>query len=332
MEAVLYLSEAPQASTVIQSIRTELTSAIRTALLQHAYDTDIHLSFGMIHINSKGSVSQISFNGTDVTDMDTFVVKQAFRIEDDHYFDIRAYIKSNPDEFCYYPIQIGGKVALTVLKTSPFFERKYGSAIHFSEFRVEYASKYLIIYRNSTALPDVYCIGLFGPEATANTLLEKAGKSLGGKSTIYYCFLNSRPEAFLHLGQVQSDFSAYRPDKNPGAYNFYKGSVISGIFRINKKTDDNGKIKVKETNKKCLQMIVKMQYGTVDHFCELYEIDKVLFTAYLSGTDAQIKYTNGNTVTPTRLEEILNLPFSPDAYGLKDKNLLIKVEYDEIPA
>ena len=331
MEAVIYLNETPQASAILQSIRDELTGAIRKALLQKAYDTDVELSFGQIHINSKGSVSQISFNGSDVNDLDQFIVKQAFKIDDDNYFDIRTEIKSNPEDFCFYPIQIGSQVSLTVLKSSPFFERKYGSRIHAESFRAEYASKYLIVYSGKSK-PEVYCTGLFSADATANTLLEKAGKSLGGKSIIYYCFVNSRPEMFLHLGQVKRDFAAYHPEKNPGIYNFYKGSVISGIFRINKKTDANGKIKVKETRKKCLQLIIKIQYGTVDEFCKLFEIDKFLMVAYLSGTDAIVKYTNGNAVTPKRLEELLNLPFTPDAEVLKDKNLLIKVEYDEIPA
>lgn len=332
MEAALYLTETPQASAILQNIRFELTNAVRTALLNHAYDTDIQLSFGTVHINSRGSVSQISFNGTDVIDQDAFVVKQAFRIKDDRYFDIRALIKNEPDRFCFYPIQIGGKVSLTILKSSLFFEAKYGSAIHSDDTRVEYASKYMLVYLDGCAVPDVYYVGLFTPEATANTLLEKAGKSLGGKSIIYYCFLNVRPEVFLHLGQVQRDFAGYHPEKAPGIYNFYKGSVVGGIFRINKKTDANGKVKVKETNKKCLQMIIKMQYGSVDQFCELYEIDTLFLTAYLSGADGPIKYKNGNILTPTRLEELLNLPFSPDAENLKDKNLLIKVDYDEIPA
>ncbi len=331
LEAAIYLNEAPQASAILQNIRDELTSAIRTALLQKSYDTDIELSFGQIHINSKGSVSQISFNGSNVTDLDSFIVQQAFRIDNDSYFDIRAEIKSNPDDFCFYPIQIGTQVSLTVLKSSPYFERKYGKRIYSESFKVEYASKYLIVYSGKN-VPEVYCTGLFSAEATANTLLEKAGKTLGGKSIIYYCFVNSRPELFLHIGQVKRDFEAYHPDKNPGAYNFYKGSVISGIFRINKKTDSNGKVKVKETRKKCLQLIIKMQYGTVDEFCRIYEIDKFLMTAYLSGTDATIRYINGNVITPTRLEELLNLPFSPDTENLKGKNLLMKVEYDEIPA
>lgn len=331
MEAVFYLNETQQAATILQSIRSELTIAVRTALLQQAYDTDIQLSFGQIHINSKGSISQVSFNGSDVVDMDAFIVKQAFRIGDDCYFDIRATIKSNPDDFCYYPIQIGRKVFLTVLKSSPYFKRKYGPSIHADSFRVEYASKYLLVYRNDSVAPDVYYVGLFTPEATANTLLTKAGKSLGGKSYIYYCFMNSRPEMFLHLGQVQQDFVAYHPERNPGIYNFYKGTVISGIFKINKKTDANGKIKVKETSKKCLQLVIKMQFDTVDRFCELYEIDKFLLTAYLSGANTEVKYTNGNTVTPSRLEELLNLPFSLNADGLKDKNLLIKVNYEDIP-
>ena len=330
MEAILYLSETPQASDVLQKIRAELTSAIRNALLQHAYDSDIELSFGVVHINSKGSVSQISFNGADVTDIDAFIVKQAFKINDDNYYDIRAVIKNNVDDFNFYPIQIDNKISFTVLKTSPYFVRKYYGSVHKDYFRVEYASKYLIVY-HGTAQPDVYYIGLFSPEATANTLLEKAGKSLGGKSAVYYCYMNTRPELFLHIGQTKRDFIAYRPESNKGAYNFYKGSIIAGIFKTNKKSDNNGKIKVKETKRKCLQLIVKMQYGTVDSFCDAFGIDKFLFIAYLSGTDAVVKYINGDAVTPTRIEELLNLPFSPNADSLKDKNLLLRVEYDEIP-
>lgn len=332
MEEILYLSETPQAADILKTIRSEITNAVRTALINQAYDTDMQLSFGQIHINSKGSVSQISFNGSDVTDMDAFIVKQAFRVRDDNYHDIRATIKSNPDDFCFYPIQIGNTISLTVLKTSPFFVRRYGIRINKASFRVEYASKYLIIYCSEDATPDAYFIGLFDPTATANTMLEKAGKSLGDKSFIYYCFTNTRPELFLHLGQVQSDFVAYHPDRYPDSYNFYKGSIISGVFRINKKTDSNGKIKVKETVKKCLQLVIKMQYGTVDSFCDLYEIDMFFMTAFLSGADTELKYRNGNVISPTRLEELLNLPFTPDAESLKDKNLLIKVAYDEIPA
>ena len=116
---------------------------------------------------------------------------------------------------------------------------------------------------------------------------------------------------FLHLGQVKSDFAAYHPEKNPDGLNFYKGSIISGIFKVNKKIDANGKIKVKETKKKCLQMIIKMQYGTVTHFCELYDIDELFFTAYLSGADGQIKYLD------TATSNIVTTQMYIDGYQVK---------------
>lgn len=332
VEAALYLTEASEAASIIHNIRSEITNAVRGALINRAYDTDAELSFGSIHINAKGSVSQISFGGSDVTDMDAFVAKQAFHIDDEHYFDIRSIIKDKPEDFCYYPIQIGGKVSLTVLKSSPFFEQKYGRSIHSEGLRVEYASKYLIVYRDDPTGPDIYYIGLFTPEATANTLLTKAGKTLGGKATIYYCFMNTRPELFLHLGEVQEDFKAYHPEKNRKSYNFYKGSVIGGIFKINKETDSNGKIQVKKTNRKCLRLIIAMQYGSVSNFCQQFNIEQRLLMSYLSGADTQMKYLNGDVLTPTRLVELLNLPFAPNADTLKDGNLLIKVEYDDIPA
>ena len=73
MEFSLYLKETYQTASLLQDIRDELTVAVRNAILLHAYDTDIDLSFGKIHINSKGSVSQISFNGTDVTDIEKII-------------------------------------------------------------------------------------------------------------------------------------------------------------------------------------------------------------------------------------------------------------------
>ena len=106
METALYLQESPMLSDVLGEIRNELTNAIREAMLNKAYDTDIHLSFGNIHINATGSVSQISFNGADVTDIDAFIVKQAFKITEDNYHDLRLVIKDRPDDFVFYPIQI----------------------------------------------------------------------------------------------------------------------------------------------------------------------------------------------------------------------------------
>lgn len=332
MEATIYLSEAPFTASAINSIRSEVTNAVREALLRHAYNTDIELSFGSIHINSKGSVSQISFGGSDVTDMDAFIAKQALHISDDHYYDLRSVVKEDCEAFFFYPIQLNGKLSLTVLKSSPYFYKKYGQSIYTNSVRVEYASKYLIIYLDDQSEPDIFCIGLFGPSSTANTLLTKAGKTLGGKATIYYCFMNSRPELFLHLGTVKEDFEAYHPEKNQNAYNFYKGSVISGIFKINKETDTNGKIQVKRTKRKCLQLIIDIQYGSVSNFCHQFNIEQRLLMSYLSGADTQMKYINGNVLTPTRLENLVNLPFLPSADTLKDGNLLIKVKYDDIPA
>ena len=112
---------------MLHSASVELTGAIRVVMVCGAYDRDIHLPFGMVHINSKGSVSQISFNGADVTDMDAFIVMQVLRIGEDNYFDIRKTIKDSPEDFRFYPIKINGWLSMTVLKSSSFFEKKYGA-------------------------------------------------------------------------------------------------------------------------------------------------------------------------------------------------------------
>ena len=325
------IRENPDISEMLGSLRSEITKAVYSALVRQAYNTDIELSFGPLHINEKGSVSQISFHGSDITDLNEFVVRQALHIGPDHYFDIRQSIEAHPEDFCYYPICINGSISFTVLKSSPYFEKIYGAGLHYREARAEYAAKYLIFYRNNNAEPDVYLVGLFGPEATFNTLLQNAGKAYGGRHELYYCYSRMRPELFLHLGQVKRDFSAYHPEKNPDAYNFYKGAIINAIFRNNKRTDENGKIKVRETRRICLQLIIQMQYGSVGNFCEVHSIDGNTLTGFLSGASSALRYTNGDQLTPSRLVELLDLPLSPDEDGLKDKNLLVRVKYDEIP-
>lgn len=55
MESVLHLRETPQAADILQNIRVELTNAVRNAFLQYAYDSNIELSFGVVHINEKSN-------------------------------------------------------------------------------------------------------------------------------------------------------------------------------------------------------------------------------------------------------------------------------------
>ncbi len=59
VEAALYINETQDVSAVLQSVRDELTSAIRTAVLEKAYDTDVQLSFGLISIVIRDSIPSI---------------------------------------------------------------------------------------------------------------------------------------------------------------------------------------------------------------------------------------------------------------------------------
>lgn len=332
METELYMTESMWLLKKIKSIREEITNAIKTAEIKHAYDKDIQLSFGLVHINKKGSVSRIRFEGKDVTDIDSFAIMQALQINKDNYYDIRNEIKNFPQEFCFYPIKINGKLHFTVLKNSPYFNRKYFNRIDNDETRVFYAAKYLVYYHTKSEKPDIFLIGIYNANSTAKLLLENAGKNLGGKANIFYCFSNSRPELFLHLGQIKSDFEAYHPEKYPKSFNFYRGSIISGIFRINKAVDNNGKIKVNETIKNSLQLIIRIQFGNVTSFCNYNNVNCLSMNAYLAGNNIKIKYNNGDEITPRRLLELLNLPFMPDAQSLKNNKLMVRVNYDEIPS
>ncbi len=55
---------------VLKDFGNEITNAILSAKTNKAFDKDVCLSLGVIHINPYESVSEISFNGIDVTTVD----------------------------------------------------------------------------------------------------------------------------------------------------------------------------------------------------------------------------------------------------------------------
>ena len=99
-------------SSSIQRIRKEISDAILYAKVNNAYNKDVQLSIGTIHINPYGSVSEFSFNGLEVTDIDRFIVTNALKVSSENYRDIRSDIEQNPQLFNFYPIVYKGKTYL----------------------------------------------------------------------------------------------------------------------------------------------------------------------------------------------------------------------------
>ena len=334
MEGVL-LYENNSLLERLESVRNEITSAIRKARIKNDFDVDVELSFGKIHINPRGSLSIISFDGTDVVDLDKFVVIQSLKINDNNYFDIRQEIKNNVESFYFYPIVSKGEINYTVLKSSPYFVKMFGNAIHNENIKVYYASKYLIISfydielkTNSTY---VFLVGMFSASKTMNALLKEASKGIGIKKYLYYCYTRQRPEIFLHCGTTKQDFEGYEVLRKLDECKFYKGTVAAGFFKNCKETDNNGKIKVKATTRNAVENIIKATYQSLTNFCNLYDIDPLLLKAYFIGSTERISYKNGNEITPTRLNELANIPFIVNEENLKDKNLFVEVRYEDIP-
>ena len=326
-----YIKQNIELANLINNVRKEISDAILSAKVNRNYDKDVTLSFGSIHINPYGSVSEISFNGIDVVDVDKFIITTALKVDSNNYFDLRDEIESNISDFDFYPIKNNGKVFLTVLKSSSYFERFFNDYLFGNKnITVKYALKYIIfeVENGKSKNSYVFLVGLFNPEITAKKILKEAGRSVSTGTELYYAFFEKN---LLKAGQCKRDFNGYQPRKGLNFFDFYKGTVESAIFYSCVVRDSNSKIKMKETKRNAFKNLIETQYGSIHDFCDTYEIDERFATSYFAGISNSIQYKNGNTLTPTRLEEMLNITIDTSEDGLKEKNLLIKIKYEDIP-
>ena len=309
---------------IIQNLRTEISEAILNAKVKRAFDKDVQLSIGIIHINPFGSVSEFSFNGIDVTDVDKFIVTKALNISTKNYFDIRSDIDNKRDQFNFYPISYKGKIFYTVLKTSKYFREFFGSCLsNHAEVTVSYALKYVIftIRKNNASTNYAFLCGLFNPVAQSKKILTDAGRIVGPHSTIIYCFA-PKTNYLLKAGETKSDFIGYEPRNGKELFDFYRGSIESAVFWISRIRDKNYKIKIKETKKQTYKTLIEIQYGSISNFCKIHDINENVLLLFFSGNDNKLIYKNGDVITTTRLSEILNIEINESDDGLKDKNLL----------
>lgn len=328
-----FLCEDESLSNLISYIRKEISDAILNAKIKNAYDKDVRLSIGTIHINPYGSVSEFSFNGLNVTDIDKFVVTNALKVSSDDYYDIRGEIENNTKLFNFYPIQYKGKTYYTVLKTSRYFESYFGHLLHdHNKIKVRYALKYVVftVDNDNEIRNYVFLCGLFSPEAQSKKLLNDAGRTTGSHSNLFYCFA-PKTNYLLRVGQIKPDFVGYEPRLGKDLFDFYNGSVEAAVFWINRTRDSNSKIKMKESKKKAYRHLIEIQYGSLSNFCNIHSIHEQFLIAFLSGVDNHPIYKNGDELTLTRLSKLLNIQTDESEDGLKDKNLLKKVFYKDIP-
>lgn len=320
-------------SSSIQRIRKEISDAILYAKVNNAYNKDVQLSIGTIHINPYGSVSEFSFNGLEVTDIDRFIVTNALKVSSENYRDIRSDIEQNPQLFSFYPIVYKGKTYYTVLKTSKFFEHLFGSILHNHELvTVKYALKYLIISvkDNEDTKNYVFLCGLFSPESQIRKIIIDAGRTAGSHADLFYCFA-PKSNYLLRVGEIKSHFVGFEPREGKEIFDFYNGSVESVVFWVNRTRDSNSKIKMKESKRRAYKVLIEIQYGSISNFCKIHSINEKYLSAFLMGVDNSPIYLNGDKLTMTRISELLDVQINESEEGLKDKNLLKKVHYKDIP-
>lgn len=328
-----YLIEDLNIKNAIKRIKAEIAEVIINAKINKSFDKDVKLSFGVIHINPYGSISEISFNGIDVTNIDRFVVEQAIHIKRENFEDIREYVYTHASEFAFYPISDGEYIRFTILKYCDLFYKKFGKIIEDHErFKIQYTLKYLIIsvlYEQW----EIYCFEIesFDEEHLQNLLITDAIRQVGLNKKLYYCFSN-KPEILLRIGQIKHDFRAFKSMGIANMCSFYKGFVSNLIIKLYKKNQkDNGKPLVNDTRRLILRFLIDATFGGLKHFCELKNIDEKSVQKYISGETNSLKYKNQDEIVPTRIDEILNLPLQIEAKNLKNSLLLEKIQYDDIP-
>ncbi len=320
-------------SKLIENIRKEISDAILSAKIKHSYNKDVTLSFGTIHINPYGSVSQFSFNGLDVSDVDKFVVTKALNVSADNFYDIRNNIENDSSLFDFYPILYKNRIYYTVLKSSKYFHNLFGTVLsNHDRVMVKYALKYLIvtIEGNTNSVNYVFLCGLFNPESQSRKIITDAGRNVGPHSNLYYCFAPNT-NYLLKTGQVKPDFIGFAPRSGKELFDFYSGSVESAVFWISRVRDSNSKIKMKESKKKAYKALIEIQYGSVSKFCNIHSINEQFLISFLSGIENKPIYKNGDLLTMTRLSELLKIEINDSEDGLKDKNLMRKVSFYDIP-
>lgn len=327
-----YLETDKTLESKLFSIRDEIFSAIHSAMVNNAFDKDVSLSFGDIHINPSGSISTISFNGNDITDMDKFVATKAFKVKEENYFDIRSYIKNNTMEFCFYPLKSNGKITYTVLKRSKYFINKFGALVDdHDRFKVRYTPKYIVIsiLESNKWENYVFVVDLYSDDQKSKLLIADLIRRKGFQNDIYSCFNNDKPQIFLAIGYTQNDFIGYRSMKKN--FNFYYSSILNLMLSLYKKKNKKNEPLVLETKKFIFQLIIENQFGGIKNFCEMKDIEMYSLKEFLNSKESYFNYKNGDSANLNRLQELLNIKEEIDESYLKLINLLKTVEYDDIP-
>lgn len=323
-----YLTEDITISNIITKAKKEISDILLNARLHNQLDKDVETSIGKIHINPYGSVSQISFGGEDIIDVDRFIVSRSLNIDSNNFYNIQKDIEEDCSNFDFYPIIYRNKIFYTVLKTSKYFRTKFGFFLHEHDIlTVKYAHKYIIfsLNRDGHIKDYIFQCGLLSQENTEQLCLKDAGKKFGCNTNLYYCFA-SKSNYLLKIGQCKQDFIAYKE-----SFDYYEGTVESVVFWISRIRDNNSKIKMKDTKRKAEKLLIEIQYDSISNFCQLKKIVFKSLSSYFLGEMSDIKYENGDILTPTRLIEILNIEIDISDKGLLDRNLLKAILYSDIP-
>lgn len=328
---VPYIEVDHELENKIRGIREEISSAINSRRLTKDFSKDVCLSFGSIHVNPFGSVSEINFEGREVSDIDSFVVGLAMNSKRCEFVDLRERIRNNPGDFTFFPILSDGKVSLTVLKYSRYFTEMFGQdLVHDHErFFVSYTPKYMLVRVCAYGEWKDYCF-LCGPfDIQSKFKRDMFAIRQYWNQNLYFCYTRTRPEHYSSMGECKEDF--IYPPAALSFYKFYRSSLARVALHELKITNDNAKVIMKKTKAKFYQFIIELQYSSIKDFCAKHNVNYGSLKAYFAGATAEPFYCNGDKLTIARLEELLNLPFKVNNDSVKDLFLLEEVEYKDIP-
>ena len=292
-------------------------------------NTDVETSFGKVHINPKGSVSVLSFNGIDIPNNDyDFFAAQIYqpKLKHKNKVDLRKHINDHINEFVFYPIHDGNDTKMAILKYSKYFIDNYPVD---KITNVEYTFKAMLItftYDDGTSeiyyfrcdFEDVFKLSLkFMKNSMDNTI----------KGDLYLCgFGKNEDFTVIMTGTYKEHFQVYEPFIKRNNLTFYQTCILYWLCFLIKQTNEQPQLKYRTV----INFLIKLIYDNDRKFAKTFNLNVTSFKDYFNGKTTNIIKESKAKLLETDLLKYLQI--DEDIMKLLvSNNLLTPIRYEDIP-
>ena len=325
MENTLKLYVSTSWKQVSERVQNELDYIV----INGQPDTDVETSFGKVHINPKGSVSVLSFNGLDIPNNDyDFFAAQIYqpKLKYKNKVDLRKHINDHINDFIFYPIHDESETKMAILKYSKYFINNYPVD---KITNVEYTFKAMLItftYDNGTS--EVYYFRCdFEDQFKLSFKLMKNSMDNTIKGDLYLCgFGRNEDFAVIMTGQYKEDFKVYEKYIRVANLQFYQTCILYWLTYLIKQTNNDQQLKYRTV----ISFLIKLMYDNDRKFAKTFNLNVSSFKDYFNGKTTNIIKESKAKLTDVDLLKYLQI--DEDIMKLlASNNLLTPIKYDDIP-